>query len=258
MAKFKFTKERIDGLPRPVTGKSWEWHRATQVRGLQIGVGPKSKTFYLVRKINGVPERIKLGPYPDLTIERAIEKAEKFNAEIAGGANPAELRREQRDALTLGQAFEQYMERHIEAKGKKRGADLRQLWERCLGELPDTPRKKHARERSKHPAGVNWQRRKIDSLSRDAVAALHVAIGKTTPVLANRVVELLSAIYGQLANWGLTVENPAHGVEPFKEHKRDRFLKRGELPRFFAALDSSPHSRSTRAMISGNSSRCHC
>jgi hypothetical protein len=83
---------------------------------------------------------------------------------------------------------------------------------------------------------VNWQQRKINAISRDDVAGLHVAIGKQTPVLANRVIKLLSAVYDKLRDWGVAVENPARGVDPFTENKRDRFLQRGELPRFFSAL----------------------
>src|SRR6266550_7143967 len=116
---------------------------------------------------------IKLGAYPDMTIEQARKAADKALGQFADGVNPAEAKRTERAQMTLGEAFEQYMTRHVEAKGKKRGADLRQMWERCLGDLSDTPRKKHApRERSKHPAGVNWQRRKINSISRDDAAAV--------------------------------------------------------------------------------------
>ena len=182
---------------------------------------------------------VKLGTFPDMTIEQARKAAEQTLGQFADGTDPAQAKRTERAQMTLGNAFEDYIQRHIEAKGKKRGADLRQMWERCLGDLPDAPKKKHAsRNRTKHPAGVNWQRRKVNAISRDDVATLHIAIGKTTPTLANRVVELLSAIYNKLRDWGVAVDNPAHGVEPFMERKRDRFLARVELPRFFAALAS--------------------
>jgi integrase len=39
----------------------------------------------------------------------------------------------------------------------------------------------------------------------------------------------------------VAVDNPATRIEPFAEAKRDRFLQRGELPRFFAALAADPN-----------------
>src|SRR6185295_17524596 len=108
--------------------------------------------------------------------EQARKAADKIIGQYADGKNPAQAKREARAELDLGEGFELYMTRHVEARGIKRGNDLRQMWERCLGELPDTPKKKHApKDRSKHPAGVNWQRRKFSEISRDDAAQLHSA-----------------------------------------------------------------------------------
>lgn len=53
---------------------------------------------------------------------------------------------------------------------------------------------------------------------------------------ANRILERISAIYNRAIRWGWEGTNPARGVKKFKEKSRDRFLKRDEMPRFFAAL----------------------
>lgn len=232
-----FTKSAIKAIPRAAPGTRTTIYDA-KIPKLAVRVtAAGTRTFYVVKRTANGMAWVKLGTFPDMTVEQASKAADKALGQFASGTDPAKVKRTERAQMTLGDAFEDYMRRHVEAKAKKRGADLRQMWERCIGDLPDVPRKKHApRERSKHPGGVNWQRRKINAITRDDVAGLHVAIGKTTPIVANRVVELLSAIYGQLANWGVAVENPAHGVEPFTERKRDRFLQRGELPRFFASL----------------------
>jgi integrase len=60
--------------------------------------------------------------------------------------------------------------------------------------------------------------------------------------MANRVIELGSAVYNNAIKHGYPGENPFSGIEPFKETKRDRFIKPDELPRFFAALaeETSP------------------
>jgi hypothetical protein len=52
-----------------------------RTRGLTLRVSPGgAKTFVLYRKIHGRPERINIGPFPDLTIEQARGKAAELNA----------------------------------------------------------------------------------------------------------------------------------------------------------------------------------
>ena len=102
--------------------------------------------------------------------------------------------------------------------------------------MPDEPAKKHGRKRQKHQAGVDWSNRKIDQIEAGDVRSLHVAIGATHPVMANRVIEILSAVYGRAIYLGYKGENPASDVEPFKEVKRDRFIQADELPIFFTEL----------------------
>jgi integrase len=239
--RIEFTKGAIRAIRPPVDGtRTTIYDKKTPKLAVRV-TGAGARTFYVVKRVGTRMAWVKLGGFPEMTIEQARKAADQTLGQFANGIDPASAKRTERAQITLGEAFEEYMRRHVEAKGRKRGDDLRQMWERCLGELPERRPKKHApRARSKHPGGVNWQARKIGSITRDDVTALHLAIGKTTRTLANRVVELLSAIYGQLGKWGITVENPARGVEPFKETKRDRFLQRGELPRFFAALAADP------------------
>jgi integrase len=235
--RITFTKAAIEAISAPPQGQRVTVYDA-KIPKLALRVtAAGARTFYVIKRDGAGMVWVKLGAYGDLTIEQARKAADAALGEFAHGGNPARAKREARATMTLGEAFEQYMARHIEAKGRKSGNDLRQIWERCLGAIPDAPRKKHApRERSKHPGGVNWQARKVNAITRNDVAALHVAIGKTTPTTANRAVELVSSIFGKLQDWGVAVDNPAHGVEPFRERKRDRFLQPAELPRFFAAL----------------------
>jgi integrase len=56
---------------------------------------------------------------------------------------------------------------------------------------------------------------------------------------ANRVVELISALYNRAIDWGYRGFNPARGIKPFREVKRSRFLNQNdpdELKRIFDAL----------------------
>ena len=86
-----FTEKYIEDL-KP-TGKQYSV-KDSLVRGLILLVSPKgAKTFYMYRRIDGRPERIRLGPWPDLKVRKARRKAEKVNGEIADGHNPADKNR---------------------------------------------------------------------------------------------------------------------------------------------------------------------
>lgn len=171
-----------------------------------------------------------------MTVEQARKAAERELGDSAKGINPAENKREEKKKQTLGEAYEQYRLLHVEPRGIKSAEDMRAMWERCLGALPDAPTKKHGRKRVKHPAGVDWSRRKLESITYADARALHAAIGRTHRTRANRLVEFGSSIYNRAIEWGYPGQNPFEGIEPFKETRRDRFIQADELPRFFTAL----------------------
>ena len=59
--------------------------------------------------------------------------------------------------------------------------------------------------------------------------------------MANRVKDLVSSVFGWAIARGYLDNNPAKGIKDNKEKSRERFLKSGELPRLFAALDGEPN-----------------
>lgn len=234
--RFKFKKEKVDGLPAPERGRTTYYD--TEVKRLALRVTAAGcKTFYVIRRTALSVAWVKLGVFPEMTVEMARKEAEIKLGDFAAGNDPAKLKREEKKKLTFGQAFDQYMTLHAGPRGIKTANDLRALWERCLGPMPDLPAKKHGRKRVKHPNGVDWSGRKLDQIDSKAVRELHAAIAVNTPVLANRVIELVSAVFNKAKEWGYTGENPAIGVRPFAENKRDRFIRHDELPRFFKALE---------------------
>ena len=240
MSSINFTKLAIDALPLPPKGKGWQYHRDKKTPGLAVGVGSTGvRTFVLYRRINGLPERIKLGRYPEMTIEQARNKAMELNGQIATGKNPADAKREKRAEMTLEDLFALYMERYAIPHGLKTVPAMRENFAVYLGKL-DAPKKKHGRERLKPDGAVDWSRRQISTITHKDVSKLHHQLGtKTGKTIANRVVELLRAIFNRCKKLKLIdVQNPAEGIEHFKEVERDRFLNEDEIPRFFEALEA--------------------
>jgi integrase len=213
--KFNFIKKTLDKLPLPTSAqRSYFYDSATS--GLALAVSPAGKkVFVLYRKIDGRPERITIGPYPDLTIDQARGKASELNGAIARGENPASKRRLVRDEATLGDLFSTYLEHHAKPH-KKTWSEDEEMFKNHL---------------------TVWMGRKLSEIHRTDVVTFHKRTGtKSGPYMANRIVQLLRTMFNKAIEWGWSGENPATKIKPFKEQKRERFLQREELPAFFEAL----------------------
>jgi integrase len=249
--RFNFDDEDcLKSLPIPERGQEYHQDKGGRdsVRHLNISVGSSgSKTFYVVRKIEQKTERIRVGPYPDLSVSRARELAREINRQIAEGMNPAQAIREKRAEPTLGEAMTEYIERYCKVEGVKTWPEVKQQFDRYLGTVDPTARKLRGREPTKPEYGVDWSRRKLSNIKPGEVKRLHSDIGKAGhKTQANRVIEIGSSLYNRMHKLGLYFgANPFEGIEAYRETKRRRFLQAGELPKFFAALaeDDSPSFR---------------
>lgn len=230
--RFKFTKSKILDLKAPARGRLAVYDLEVPKLAVRV-TAAGAKAFYVIRRNGRKMEWLRLGSFPDMSVEKAQQAAQKALGAFASGDSPVEARRAQKALLTLDEAFQGYLNDYAIPRGRKTVDDVRALWERCIGAMPISETKKHGRPQTKHPAGVDWSARKIDEIRPADVEALHMAIGRTHQTMANRVVELLSAVYNRVAK---QVPNPTAEVEPFRELKRDRFIQSDELPKFFTAL----------------------
>lgn len=238
---FRFTKPRIEALP-PAPPKTRKTYYDDDQKRLCLRVTDKAaKTFYYLHRHTHGLDFIKLGRFPATTVDTARQLARKTAASLDLGSNPAEVRRQLRGEPTFGELFEHYVD-HLTTNGKKTADATRATFELYLGAMPDEPRKPRGRKRVKPAEGVNWEIRKASKVSADDVAALHKAIGKAgKKTTANRVVEIVSAIYGVARKDKLIGDlNPARTIEAFDEVERDRHLSSDEAGRFVEALKTEP------------------
>lgn len=215
--KFNFTKKELDSLPTPEKGKR-EYYYDTKTQGLTVCVtSSNKKTFFIYRKIEGRPERIKLERYPGMSIEQARGRASEVNSSIAKGENPAQIRRAGKEELTLGELFDSYLALHAK-KHKTSWQEDEKQFNRYL---------------------FDWKKRKLSSIRKIDIHKLHQKIGHTNgKYAANRLLALLGTLFNQANELDLCdkKENPAAKVKKFEEKSRERFLQADELPRFFSAL----------------------
>jgi integrase len=211
-----FKKETINQLP-PLSKR---YHISDRkIHGLQLVVYPTGvKTFLLYRKVQGVPERIKIGRYPDITIEQARNQAQKLASIITLGGNPQKDRIAERRQITFRDLYAQYYDHHA-LKFTKRPLDNKKMME--------------------HQVFPIFGNQKVNHITSDQIRHFHSKIGANRAgATANRLIAVISAVF----NFGIRekiidCKNPCTGLRKYKTVSRDRFLNFQELEAFYTALE---------------------
>ena len=214
--QLNFSKTAIAALPSPSHGRR-DTYYDTKIPKLALRVtAAGTKTFYLIKRIDSGMAWLKLGLFPDMAPEQARLAAEMALGAIAVGKNPVEARRALKAEKTFDDLFDEYLKRHA-TLNKRSWVDDVQRYNRYV----------------KSTLG----RKKLSQISRAHVASIHSKITMDGhPTVANRVLALVSSIFGRGIEWGLIDGNPARNIRKNPEKSRDRFLQSDELPRFFRAL----------------------
>lgn len=215
-SRFSFRKGEIDKLPVPAEGQRAIYYD-TRVPHLALRVTDRgTKTFIVYRWVDGKALKRTIGRYPDFTIEQARVEAQQLNSQLAQGQDPMIKKREEKEELTLGQLFEEYIERYAQDRCST-WTETKANFYRYFGE---------------------WTDRKLSKISRMDVQLKINQLGKDGhPHRANRAHDDLRAVF----EWGIkknlcTVANPCIGIDRFKTQSRERFIRPDELVRFFKAL----------------------
>lgn len=216
--KIRFTKQAIQAL-EPAE-KRFYVHDDEQ-RGLVLAVQPTGvKAFYLYRWVDAKPERVRLGGWPDLTVEQARRLARSKIGNIADGSNPADDRRKRRAEITIAEAWESFI---THTKEHRR---------------PNTARE-YQRQFDAHLKP--WGNRPLRDVQRADVKLLVDRIGREAPYMANRVLATTRRLFNYAAEtFDYTGENPTKHVKRFPEQSRERFLDENEIAAFLAAVDAEP------------------
>lgn len=187
--------------------------------GLRLAVFPSGiKTFFLLKKVNGRSQRIKIGRFSDITVGLARSEANRLKALVTLGGTPHEEKKAKKNEITFKELYELYHDEYAIKKTKTAIANLRMI-------------KLHA-----YPTIGT---KKLWEISPRMIRKIHAHIGDNNgKSTANRVVEFISTAF----NYGRkndihTHANPCIGVEKFKKRSRDRFLSRNELQSFFEAIE---------------------
>lgn len=246
--RFNFTKAAIAALPLPPPGGRVSY-LDTRVAGLQLRTtAGGAKTFSFVYRLHGIQQRLTLGSAGVVTVDQARRTVLEMHARVLAGENPAGAKRNSLAAasseLTLGEAFERYFEDHLIVQGKRTASALRADFGRYLGTIAPGQKKCRGKERQKSKGSVNWDRRKLSTITSADIRRMMITLKAGTGArTANKTLVLLSAVYRKCGAWKLYAgTNPCDdpSVKKFAsgEQSRDRFLDGEDLVRFITALET--------------------
>ena len=180
--------------------------------GLCVRVLPSgSKFFVAYRKVDGVPQRMTIGKFPEVTCEQARKQAAKIGSEIAAGNNPFTERKVKSQELTLGELHLRFINEHSKPH-KRSWKDDESLFCRYL---------------------TGWKNKRLTSITRSDIQRRHQEVGATAPIGSNRMLAMVSKMFSFGQSIGVfSGNNPAKGIQRFREKSRDRFLQPDEMPVF--------------------------
>ncbi|WP_426147183.1 tyrosine-type recombinase/integrase [Polaromonas sp. DSR2-3-2] len=226
--QFKFTKKTIEGLPPcPPDAASTEQEYSDQdIAGLRLQVNRLGRKVFLWRyQIEGRKRALKIGSYPETSIDAARQQVIEWRALLAKGIDPQDQREEERKGGITYQAFYQdYLLPHIKATKRSFRVDQsRAVWHI----LPAFGHREMAKIST-----LEWQRFHNEKKLQ------------LSPATSNRILENVKRAYTLSIQWGLLPPS-AHTPQPVRMHQenniRTRYLSMDELHRFMHALDNSPN-----------------
>lgn len=220
--KINFTHRTLDSLECPPLGKRIVYFD-TKVQGLNIIVTDRGrKSFYLRKVIQGQSMRLYLGVYPDLSVERAREKAHEILAQIADGKNPHEERKRLKEEPTFSEMFQLFQDRHGKRYKRTSLQDERTY-------------QNHLKKR--------FGSTKLSQITRHDFQKMMSDIADVNgEYAANKTLAIARTVFNKAIEWGIFYhENPASRVKSYPQKARERFLQKEELPKFLKALNAEPN-----------------
>lgn len=192
----------------------------TDVRGLGLKVTPTDRRVWVFQyRRKGKPaRRLTLGSYGVLTLDQARKTAADKRLELVRGEDPAA--RYALRSTTVEELYHDFLASHGPKRAKKTRKMYQQIFEAHL--LPA------------------FRDRPVEAITWADIHRLHVEMGKTTPVQANRMLAVVSKAWAyaqRLKIYPQHLLNPGRGHDRHPESRtRGRKLTAEEMARVGAGL----------------------
>jgi integrase len=228
----RFTDKGIAAL-KPKAERYEVWEDGKTGLGVRVSTRGRKSWIYMYR-FDGRARRMTLGTYPPLTLAnarvlQAKAKESKEKGEDPGVAHIAE-RRAERQAHTVADLVEEYLEKHARPNKRSAAADERTLQKEII------------------PV---WGRRKAKEITRrDIITILDNVVDRGSPVMANRLLALLRRMFAFAVERDILGATPCVLIKaPTKETPRDRVLSSTEIATFWHGLEKASMAPLTRLAL---------
>lgn len=219
--RFKFTKTALEQLPHPPKGKRTTFYDTIVPKLAARKTSAGSVSFFTVKRTGDGMTWLRIGSFPETSVEQARSAAQKSLGQIASGSNPAEAKRALKAMPTLNEFFTEFAMKHGQRK---------------LSWKDDAQRYKDYLK----PLLGN---RKLSEITRGMIAEVISKADKGGKSIATQrnIRALVSIIFAKAVEWGRIDTNPASGIRiAGAKVTRDRFLQPNEMASFFSSLEQEP------------------
>lgn len=209
----KLTETFVRKLPHSKAGTDKFWD--TEIRGLGLFVGKRSKTWYFQKDVGGQSRRELIGRYPVISAQVAKQVAMEFS--LAWGRGSGKLIGQK--GSTLGEAMESYLARpKLRSETHKMG--VRQQFELHL---------------------KDWLKLPLKEISKSMVVDRHRSLA-ATPSTANHLLKYFRTVWNHARRTTDLPECPTMAIEWFEERPEGSIIEDlGKWRETIGALDNPIH-----------------
>ena len=228
----RLTDRSVKALkPKAERYEVWEDGRT----GLGVRVSPAGrKSWVYMYRFQGRPRRMTLNTYPALSLANARVKHAQAKETLERGEDPGALhvekRRAERQAETVAELAEEYLEKWARPRKRSAAEDERMLRKDVL---------------------PLWGKRKAkDIRRRDVILLLDGIVERGAPIAANRVLSVVRRMFNFAVARDILDATPVAMVRaPSKENQRDRVLSADEIRTLWNGLADAPISSAIKLAL---------
>lgn len=184
----KLTETFARRIPQAKTGTDKHWD--SEIRGLVLFAGKRSKTWYFQKDVGGQTKRVLIGRFPSISADVARQTAMRFALEWGRGAG----RKLQIGAPTLEIALDGYLARP-RLRSETHKHSMRLQFEKHLGD---------------------WMKLPLDEISKAMVVERHRSLANA-PSSANHTLKYFRTVWNHARRVHDLPESPTMAIEWFDE-----------------------------------------